>query len=336
MKSKARFISRESGNEWIPRVYPAGTLEAIRKYADLSLEVLGIDDLSTQAHSLRDVEYLFSTWGMAALSEEEIERFFPALKAVFYAAGTVQGFARPFLHKGITVVSAWAANAEPVAEFTLAQILLANKGYLRNTCLAAAAYPSARAAADAYPGGYGTRVGILGAGMIGTRVIELLKPFHLEILVFDPYLDEIRARQLGVQKVGLTEVFSRCQTISNHIANLPATRGLLDGSCFDLMLPNATFINTGRGAQVVEADLVAALIAAPGRTAVLDVTDPEPPEPDSDLYKLDNVFLSTHIAGSKGREVERMGLYMAEEFSRYCEGRPLRYAVTLEMLETMA
>ena len=332
----ARFISRDPGNEWIPRVYPAGTVEAIRKYADLPLEVLGLADLTTRAQDLRDTEYLFSTWGMPAMSGEEIERFFPALKAVFYGAGTVQGFARPFLKKGITVVSSWAANAEPVAEFTLAQILLANKGFLRNTRRATLDYQSARVAADAYPGNYGTCVGILGAGMIGTRVIELLKPFHLEIFVFDPYLTEIRAQQLGVKKVSLAEIFSQCQTISNHIANLPATRGLLDRACFDRMLPNATFINTGRGAQVVEADLVAALIASPGRTAVLDVTDPEPPAPDSDLLKLDNVFLSTHIAGSKGLEVERMGVYMAEEFSRYCEGRPLRYAVTLEMLETMA
>ena len=290
VSGKARFISRDSGSEWIPRVYPSGTVEAIREYAQLPSEVLGIGDLSAHAQHLRDTAYLFSTWGMPALSEEEIDRFFPALKAVFYAAGTVQGFARPFLHKGIAVVSSWAANAEPVAEFTLSQILLANKGFLRNTRLASSDFSSARKAATAYPGNYGTRVGILGAGMIGTRVIELLKPFHLEVLVYDPYLTEERAQLLGVQKAGLTEVFSLCQTISNHIANLPATRGLLDRSCFDRMLSNATFINTGRGAQVVEADLVAALLDAPDRTAVLDVTEPEPPEPDSDLLKLDNVL----------------------------------------------
>ena len=238
--------------------------------------------------------------------------------------------------EGVTVVSAWAANAVPVAEYTLAQILLANKGCLRNARTAGTDYRLARVFSDTFPGNYGTAVGILGAGMIGSRVIGLLRPFDLEVLVFDPYLTEGRAAEMGVVKASLEEVFSRCQTISNHIANLPATRGLLDRNCFDRMLPNATFINTGRGAQVVEADLVAALVAQPSRTAVLDVTDPEPPAPDSELAKLGNVVLTTHLAGSTGREVERMGVYMAEEFVRYVEGGPLRYAVTREMLETMA
>ena len=99
---------------------------------------------------------------------------------------------------------------------------------------------------------------------------------------------------------------------------------------------NATFLNTGRGAQVVEADLVRALREAPDRTAVLDVTFPEPPAADSPLNALPNVFLTPHIAGSKGREVERMGAYMAEECARWLSGAPTPYEVTLPMLETMA
>ena len=88
---------------------------------------------------------------------------------------------------------------------------------------------------------------------------------------------------------------------------------MLDYALFSRMPRNATFLNTGRGAQVVEADLVRALREAPDRTAVLDVTFPEPPAADSPLNALPNVFLTPHIAGSKGREVERMGAYMAEE-----------------------
>ena len=63
------------------------------------------------------------------LTEEQIAEYLPSLKAVFYAAGSVQAFARPFLNRGIQVFSAWAANAVPVAEYTVAQIILAGKGF---------------------------------------------------------------------------------------------------------------------------------------------------------------------------------------------------------------
>ena len=333
---KALFISQGQRREWINRVYPGETVALIRRHADLPAEIMDREDLAARSEELRETEFLFSTWGMPALTEEEIDRYFPALKAVFYAAGTVQGFARPFLDRGITVVSAWAANAVPVAEFTLAQILLANKGFAQNARMVQRDYAAARAFSESFPGNFSTKVGILGAGMIGALVIGLLKPFQMDVWVYDPYLTEERTAALGVGKATLTEVFAQCQTISCHIANLPATVGILDGACFSRMLPNATFINTGRGAQVVEADLIEALKAVPTSTAILDVTDPEPPVAGSELLRLDNVVRTTHLAGSMGREVERMGAYMAEELARFIAGKALRYAVTLEMLETMA
>jgi phosphoglycerate dehydrogenase-like enzyme len=333
---KALFLVQGERRGWIKRVYPADTVDRIRQYTDLPVEILDREDLEIRREELRGTEFVFSTWGMPALSETEIARCLPQLKAVFYAAGTVQGFARPFLNRGITVVSAWAANAVPVAEYTLAQILLANKGFAQNARKAQTGYAAARAFSENFPGNFFTKVGILGAGMIGTKVIELLKPFHLEVMVYDPFLPAERAVSLGVAKASLAEVFAQCQTISNHIANLPATIGLLDRASFNLMLPSATFINTGRGAQVVEADLALALKSVPTRTAILDVTDPEPLDPGNELLRLENVVLTTHLAGSMGREVERMGAYMAEEFIRFIEGKTLRYAVTMEMLETMA
>ena len=70
--------------------------------------------------------------------------------------------------------------------------------------------------------------------------------------------------------------------------------------------------------------------------ALLDVTYPEPPSPDSELRRLDNVFLTPHIAGSLGEETARMGEYMYEEFGRYMRGEPAKWEVTMKMLETMA
>lgn len=124
----------------------------------------------------------------------------------------------------------------------------------------------------------------------------------------------------GKAEHSLERIFSTCQTISNHIVNIPETIGLLNNKHFNLMIPNATFINTGRGAQVVECDLIKALKTEPARTAVLDVTYLEPVERDSEFLKMDNVILTSHIAGSMCNEVVRMSLYMAEEFVRYEKG----------------
>ena len=96
------------------------------------------------------------------------------------------------------------------------------------------------------------------------------------------------------------------------------------------------FINTGRGAQVVEEDLVRALREEPDRTALLDVTWPEPPEADSPLWTMPNVILSPHIAGSMNNEIARMGAYMQREYEAFSEGRPCSWEVTLKRLETMA
>lgn len=279
-------------------------------------------------------EYLFSTWGMPRFTEEEIKRALPRLKAVFYAAGSVQKFARPFLSCGVKVFSAWAANAVPVAEYTVAQILLANKGFFKTMRFTDKV--KARAIFAQYPGNYNVKIGIIGAGMIGKLVIERLKGYQLDILVFDPFLPDEKAEKLGVEKVGLETLFEECHVVSNHLADNGQTKGMLNGKLFEKMPPYATFLNTGRGAQVVEAELIEVLKHRSDLTAVLDVTAPEPPEKDSPLYTLENCILTPHIAGSSGREVARMGSYMEEEYGHFIKNEPTRYDVTLKMLETMA
>ena len=326
------------GGDIIQKVYNRETTDFLVEQAKLFPEPVSKEDILAHPETYADTEYLFSTWGMPHFTEEEIMGYLPALKAVFYGAGSVQHFAREFLRAGVRVFSAWGANAVPVAEYTAAQIILANKGFY----LAARRYvsPDARAAANAYfqkmPGNYNVNVGIIGAGMIGKLVIKMLKPHNIHILVYDPFLSQEEAEKLGVEKGSLKEVFSRCQTISNHVANLPQTVGMLHYDLFRRMKENAVFINTGRGAQVVEEDLIRILEEKPDITAVLDVTFPEPPATDSRLYTLENVILTPHIAGSAGQEVARMGEYMADQFRKFKNQEFCEYEVTLKMLETMA
>lgn len=333
---KAVFIG-QSGN--VSRVYASSTLEKLHKELCFTTDhVIGADELSKYRAELSEVSYVFSTWGMPYLSREDIRKYLPNVSAVFYAAGSVQGFARPFLEEGIAVFSAWAANGVPVAEYTFAEIILATKGfYQRLHRQSDGAAWTDRSVAAYFPGNYSIKVGVIGAGMIGRMVIERLHTLdEVEVLVFDPFLSEERAAELGVRKVELLELFSESDVITNHLANNPQTVGMLDRNCFDRMKKGVTFINTGRGAQVVEDDLIKALRDEPTRAAVLDVTFPEPPEADSPLYTLRNVFLTPHIAGSLGNEVHRMAEYMYEEYRLFELGQPTHYGVTLEMLKTMA
>ena len=333
---KAAFI----GSGKIYDVYPADLITRLTAELDFPIpEILNLTNLDTFRREAAEVEYLFSTWGMIALTEEQIREYFPKVRALFYAAGTVQAFARPFLNCGIEVFSAWAANAVPVAEYTFAQIVLANKGFFQRMHRpeeGGSAW-AGRQNAGEYTGNYETKVGIIGAGMIGKMVIERLKSLDfVDVLVFDPFLPDEKATALGVTKVDLPTLFAESAVISNHLANNAQTQGMLNGKLFEKMGKYATFINTGRGAQVVEADLIAALKAEPTRVALLDVTYPEPPRAESELYTLPNVVLTPHIAGSLYNEIHRMARYMYEEYRAYDAGEATRFSVTVKMLETMA
>lgn len=335
---KAVFLYDDGLKNMLAQVYPDRVLKKIAEQYDLIDGFVSNKELAQRAEELKQVQAIFSSWWMPALQKEEIQQFFPRLEIVFYGAGSVQYFARPFLELGIKVVSGWVANGVPVAEYTVSQIVLANKGFFQNTrIMHGGNVAAARSFTEACYGNYGARVGILGAGTIGRRVIGMLtNNYHMDVSVYDPYLSSQKAETMGVRKCTIEEIFSKCDVISNHVAKLPATEGMIHYELLKLMKPYATLINTGRGSQIVEADLIRALTEVPTRTALLDVTDPEPPLPESPLYTMDNVVLSSHIAGSVSNEVERIGEYMIDESTRFAQNSPLQYEVTLKALETMA
>lgn len=318
-------------------VYAENTIKALALEANLDNALYDAEDVRNAPTAFSDVTCIFSTWGMPSLTETEISEYFPNLQCIFYSAGSVQDFARPFLHRGIRVFSAWAANGIPVAEYTVAQIILANKGFFTT------AWPNsvgdleaAKAQKKEIRGNFGAKIGIIGAGMIGKLVIQMLKNYRLEVVVFDPFLPEETAKELGVEKVSLEEIFSTCHVVSNHLANNAQTQGMMTKAHFASMLPNATFINTGRGAQIMEEEMLDVLEKRQDLTAILDVTYPTKPAETSRLYALPNVILTPHIAGSLGDEFHRMSEYMLEEFRLWKKGEETRWEVTEKMLETMA
>jgi phosphoglycerate dehydrogenase-like enzyme len=271
---------------------------------------------------------------MAALTKQQFACL-PRLKAVFYAAGNVKAFAWPLIEHDIILVSAWAINAIPTAQMVLSQILLTCRGYFRSVRNYGVERHLAPAKAFHRSGANGETVGIIGMGWIGRTLTKHLQDFGFHVLASDPFLTPERAAELGVEKVTLEDLFERSYIVSNHIPDLATTKHVLHGGLFERMRDGATFINSGRGAQVIEADLIRIMRSRPDLTALLDVTDPEPPSADSVLWELPNVIISPHIGGTIGDEVTRLADCVIDEFIAWESGRPLRYQVTRKILETM-
>ncbi|MBQ4509809.1 MAG: hydroxyacid dehydrogenase [Clostridia bacterium] len=335
---KAIFLLNNKAN--VDYVYSKESQERLKKLVGIDMnDIYCQEDLENNPEKFKDVEYIFSTWSMPGGSEpkDDFGRFMPNAKALFYAAGSVRYFAESYFKRNVRVFSAYAANAIPVAEYTVGQILLANKGFYQSSILAKAGkYDEAHKLSLAHAGNYDAKIGIIGAGMIGRKVIELLKPYRLNILVYDIFMSEEKAKELGVTKVDLETLFSECDVVSNHLANVPATVGILTEQLFAKMKPNSTFINTGRGQQTDEDGMLRVFKDRQDICALLDVTIDEPPKENSVLYTLPNVFLTPHIAGSQSNEVQRMSELIVDELERYLNGEECLYELTPEKLKNMA
>ena len=299
------------------------------------------EDVINHPAQFKEVEYIFSTWYMPEFTETEITKFFPSLKALFYAAGTVKYFAESFLKNGVRVFSSAKANGVAVAEFVVAQILLANKGYFQaqitnKSILWRWAFKHAKRYADNRTGNYNSKVGLIGCGSVGSEVVKLLSPYNLEIIIHDPYISAERCKQLGVKNVDLETLFETCDVISNHLPDIPSTKGIINYDLLRRMKDYSTFINTGRGAQVAEADLAKLLRKRPSICALLDVVQREVLWPCSPLLRRKNCFISPHIAGSVGNELLRMVKYSVMAYEDMINGRINEMEVSLSMLDKMA
>ena len=279
---------------------------------------------------LQDCEIGVGSWGSPAPSPELLKAC-PSLKLWVHTAGSVKYMFGPHLEgRSLTIASCKPALADVVAEMTLGQIILGLRRVFENAVdnkTDVAGHPPRLKVL------MGSTIGIVGASLIGRRVIKLLQPFGCDILLYDPYVDSDEAFILGTVKVdNLTELCGRSDVITLHTPDIPATNGLMGAAQFAAMRDDAIFINTARGACVDEAALIANLTM--GRLlAFLDVTMPEPPSIDSPFRKLPNVVYTSHIAGPPCFNLGRQAVDDIESFLR--GGEP-QYVVTPEMLAITA
>lgn len=313
------------------QVYGPEQISRIEELTALLHPPMSAEESEGHRGLLEQVEIIFGGWGTRRLDARFLAGT-PALKAVFYTAGSLRGVVTDdFWQADIPVTSAYAANAVPVAEFTFAQIILALKKAQKLTrlCRENRRWERSRIDSEPIPGCFDSTVGVVSPGTIGARVVNLLKNLDLKIKVYD-------IAPNAPLYAPLEEIFAECDVISLHTALLPDTAGMITRELLFSMKEGAALINTARGGLIDEQALIEVLTARPDITAHLDVLHPEPPPAGSPLFALPNLFITPHIAGSMGSECRRMGESAIAECRRFLAGEPLQWQVTRKMMETMA
>ncbi|MFF1831314.1 hydroxyacid dehydrogenase [Paenarthrobacter sp. NPDC058040] len=311
-----------------PRIFPPHMLARLApELLLLSHEPMEGFASRSSRDTLARTDILITGWNCATIDEAVLQGS-PRLKYILHAGGTVKHHVTDACwERGIQVSTAAEVNAIPVAEYTVAMILLANKRILQ----VARKLHTEKTAVEpdqVFPdmGNYGKRVGIIGASKIGRHVIRLLAPYDLDVVVSDPYLDDAAAAALGVERVSLDELVASSDVVSLHAPSLPSTENLIHAGLVTKLKNGATFINTSRG-ELVDQDALLARIHQGDLYAVLDVTTPWVLPPESAFYTHPNVLLTPHLAGSLGTELERMAASTIEEALRVARGKPLLHAL---------
>jgi phosphoglycerate dehydrogenase-like enzyme len=323
------------------RIYPPRIQEEIAGLVKIAAPLQTSESIRENPSLLGDVDVIFSGWGAPVL-DEAFMRAAPNLKAFFYGSGSVRSVVQEaFWARNIPITSSVRANAIPVAEFTLSQIIFGLKaGWQFN---ARCKVPgSARIRGwDAHgvvpcAGGYHSTVGLVSLGTIARLVRRFLRSLDVRVVAYDPYASGEDAARLNLELCSLEDVFGHSDVVSLHTPDLPGTRGMITGDFLSLMKRNTTFINTARSAVVRHDEMIDVLTGRPDLWAVLDVTEVTTDAEYRRLQELPNVTLTPHIAGSLGPECARMGRFMVDELKRFLAGQSLRYELTRERAEIMA
>lgn len=276
---------------------------------------------------LAGVELLITGWGVPRLGPDVLDRM-PSLRAIVHWGGGVGFVDRAAVARGIAIASARAANAVPVAEFTIAMIILASK----DAFWVSRQYAQQQRFIDreselADTGLYDRTVGIVGASSIGTLVMEMLQAYDVEVLLHHPRATPERASALGAQLVDdLAELASRSRILSVHAPERPETFQMISREVLAALPDGATVINTSRGSLIDQDALVDELRSGRIR-AILDVTEPDVLPAGHPLYTLPNVFLTPHLAGSMGSELQRLGATTVAEVERIVAGLPVAHPI---------
>jgi D-3-phosphoglycerate dehydrogenase len=272
--------------------------------------------------------------------------FLPVSSAVFDAmpklkiagvcrAGVENVNVKEATKRGIVVFNVQGRNAHAVSDFTVGMILAECRNIARAFySIKNGGWRKEFVNSDFVPELGGRTVGLVGFGYIGRLVAKKLSGFEVDTIVYDPYASKESIESAGCRKVELDELMSQADFVSLHARLTEDNKKMIGAEQIALMKPTAYLINTGRAGLVDQDALAKALEEKKIMGAALDVFTTEPVDPESPFLKLDNVTLTTHIAGTTADALTNSPYMLAEDIARLLNGEEPHFVVNPEVLAT--
>ena len=273
-------------------------------------------DAAEVARLADGAEIMITSWGTPALPPELFARA-TDLRIVAHAAGTVKRLVPvELLADRLTVFSAATRIAWSVGEYCLAACLTLHRRL--------PAYDARTRAGGWKPDAFrgrelrGRTVGLIGGSSTARAFRSLLAPFGVRVLLYDPFLDSDRARELDVTLADLPEVMS-ADIVSVHVPDLPATRGMITADLLARVPDGGVLINSAR-AGAIDPEALERDVRSGRLQVALDVYDPEPARLSPELIAAPNVLLTPHIAGDSVEGHLALVRYVLDDVINYLAG----------------
>jgi phosphoglycerate dehydrogenase-like enzyme len=293
-----------------------------------------VDVVASYAETLRSAEVVITGWGAPCLDEQALAAA-PNLMLLAHTGASVKPFvSAASWERGVRVTQAGAAMAESVAERALAMTLalLHRIPHADHVLRTGGTWDDARLGQRHEIAG--ACIGIVGASRTGRAYARMVAALGAAVQIYDPYLTQVEADELEVQRVDLHLLLSSSLVVALHAPVTDETKGMLGGAELSLIPDGAVLINTARADLLDSAALLREL--ASGRLdAGFDVYDAEPLGVEHPLRSLPNVVLTPHTAGNTVESRHRAGQIIIDEIERFREGRPLQHEVTADQLPTI-
>lgn len=253
---------------------------------------------------VQEADYVITQF--APVTDEVIGAMKKCKVIVRYGIGVDNVDLKAAAAKGIPVCNVPDYCTDEVADHTLAMILDLVRRITSNAMKVRSGTWGLGVPLEALHSLKDMTVGVVAFGRIGREVVDRLKAFKCEILVFDPAVDDDVIRAAGCESVSLDELLSRSDLITLHCPSTEKTEQMINAQSIGKMKNGVLFVNASRGTLVQTDDMVAALRSGKISAAALDVTDPEPPPADHPLLKMENVFITSHIASASPQAATKL------------------------------
>lgn len=170
-------------------------------------------------------------------------------------------------------------------------------------------------------------LGILGLGNIGKIVADRALGLRMKVIAYDPFVTLERAREIGVELVGLDELLRRSDYLSLHVPMLESTKNIIDRSAIERMKPGAFLIDAARGGLVDEQAVADAVKSGRLGGAAFDVFSAEPPAKDNPLLGVDKIILTPHLGASTEEAQENVAIAVAEQVVDFLKSGAVKNSV---------